>query len=52
MESMSSSESVLSVGFGGDTRSWVASADPRKRLCGMTVAPRIPTAKAGISLRI
>lgn len=28
-----------------DIRSWVARAEPRKRLWGMTVAPRIPTAK-------
>ena len=32
-----------------DMRSCVASAEPRKRLCGITVAPRIPTASARIS---
>lgn len=32
-------------------RSCVARRDPRKRLCGMTVAPRIPTAETTMSNR-
>ena len=33
-----------------DSRSWVAKADPRNKLCGMTVAPIIPiAAKTGFS---
>ena len=33
-----------------DALSWVDRADPRKILCGMTVAPRIPTAVKRVSL--
>ena len=45
MVSVSESSDQSSLGAGRNwMRSWVARAEPIKRLCGMTVAPRIPTA--------
>jgi len=38
------SEDFFSDGGGQDSLSCVARAEPRKRLCGMTVAPKMPTA--------
>lgn len=38
------SDSAPSVGSAGFSRSCVAKAEPRNRLCGMTVAPRMPMA--------
>ena len=37
-------ESEAGTGSAGLSRSCVAKAEPRKRLCGMTVAPRMPIA--------